>query len=261
MNEKSEFLSGAAFDPNLLGPTLPPIPAFTLPTGPTGPTGITGVTGPTGATGPTGPTGIGSTGVTGPTGATGPTGPTGIGSTGVTGPTGTTGPTGPTGITGSTGATGITGPTGLNVIESAFRAFKQGPLEAQTYTAGDELVLTFNNEQFDFGNEFDGVSTFQPNQDGVYSLAAGLRFSPSNPLITYGFSVNILLNNVEVIVSTNEGNFFADALANVSAIFGLKVGDSVQVIFRATTDGFIVGDQFNATFFTAARFPFISPIL
>ncbi|MFJ1106816.1 MULTISPECIES: exosporium leader peptide-containing protein [Bacillus] len=57
MNEENEFLSGAAFDPNLLGPTLPPIPAFTLPTGSTGPTGITGVTGPTGATGSTGPTG------------------------------------------------------------------------------------------------------------------------------------------------------------------------------------------------------------
>lgn len=48
---KNEFLSGAAFDPNLLGPTLPPIWAFTLHTGPTG---IDGVAGPTGATGPTG---------------------------------------------------------------------------------------------------------------------------------------------------------------------------------------------------------------
>ncbi|HDR8474856.1 TPA: exosporium leader peptide-containing protein [Bacillus cereus] len=103
MNDENEFLSGAAFDPNLLGPTLPPIPAFTLPTGPTGPTGITGVTGPTGATGITGPTGIGITGPTGPTGGTGVTGPTGIGSSG---PTGVTGPTGPTGTAGSTIAYG-----------------------------------------------------------------------------------------------------------------------------------------------------------
>lgn len=98
MNEESEFLSGAAFDPNLLGPTFPPIPAFTLPTGPTGPTGITGITGPTGATGPTG------------IGITGPTGPTG--GTGITGPTGSTGATGPTGIE-SAGPTGATGPIGL----------------------------------------------------------------------------------------------------------------------------------------------------
>ncbi|PEM40886.1 hypothetical protein COF80_25975 [Bacillus toyonensis] len=55
MNEKDEFLIGTAFDPNLLGPTLPPIPPFTLPMGPTGPTGPTGLTG---ATGPTGPTGV-----------------------------------------------------------------------------------------------------------------------------------------------------------------------------------------------------------
>lgn len=69
MNDENEFLIGAAFDPNLLGPTLPPIPAFTLPTGPTGPTGETGI-GITGTTGPTGPTGIGITGPTGPTGST-----------------------------------------------------------------------------------------------------------------------------------------------------------------------------------------------
>ncbi|MBY7125655.1 MULTISPECIES: exosporium leader peptide-containing protein [unclassified Bacillus (in: firmicutes)] len=73
MNKENEFLIGAAFDPNLLGPTLPPIPPFTLPTGPTGSTGTTGPTGPTGITGPTG--------FTGSTGETGLTGPTGIGST------------------------------------------------------------------------------------------------------------------------------------------------------------------------------------
>ncbi|PGV95812.1 hypothetical protein COD86_11565, partial [Bacillus cereus] len=31
-----ELLNGAALDPNLIGPTLPPIPSFTLPTGSTG---------------------------------------------------------------------------------------------------------------------------------------------------------------------------------------------------------------------------------
>ncbi|WP_433996688.1 exosporium leader peptide-containing protein, partial [Bacillus cereus] len=33
-----EYLSGAGVDPSGIGPTLPPIPSFTLPTGPTGPT-------------------------------------------------------------------------------------------------------------------------------------------------------------------------------------------------------------------------------
>jgi len=70
-----DLLNAPAPDPNLIGPTLPPIPSFTFPTGPTGstgPTGQTGSTGPTGQTGPTGPTG--QTGPTGPTGSTGPTG-------------------------------------------------------------------------------------------------------------------------------------------------------------------------------------------
>ncbi|TKH29624.1 exosporium leader peptide-containing protein, partial [Bacillus cereus] len=57
-----ELLSSTLINPDLLGPTLPAIPPFTLPTGPTGNTGPTGLTGPTGSTGPTGPTGS-----TGPT--------------------------------------------------------------------------------------------------------------------------------------------------------------------------------------------------
>ncbi|WP_276567464.1 exosporium leader peptide-containing protein [Bacillus sp. 196mf] len=40
-----ECLSASTLDSNLIGPTLPPIPAFTLPTGPTGDTGPTGSTG------------------------------------------------------------------------------------------------------------------------------------------------------------------------------------------------------------------------
>ncbi|UYO18439.1 collagen-like exosporium glycoprotein BetA [Bacillus sp. 41-22] len=72
MSKENIILHGPALEPNLIGPTLPPIPSFTFPTGPTGigitgPTGVTGITG-IGITGPTGATGIG---ITGPTGATG----------------------------------------------------------------------------------------------------------------------------------------------------------------------------------------------
>ncbi|WP_346817880.1 exosporium leader peptide-containing protein [Bacillus paramobilis] len=248
-----EILPGAASDPNLIGPTLPPIPSFTLPTGATGPTG------PTGVTGATGPTGSGNTGITGSTGITGPTGPTGL--TGASGPagvgvTGQTGPTGPTGI----GATGPTGPTGLNIIESAFRAFKHEVEDEQLYTAGDSLVLIFSNEQFDFGNEFDSVSTFTPNQDGVYSITTGIRFFPKNENISYGFSLSIVLNEFELIVLTDRGNIFASTSANVSTIYGLKAGDSVRVHFRATTNGSLFGSEFSPNFFAAARFPFVSPI-
>ncbi|MGG5742163.1 MULTISPECIES: exosporium leader peptide-containing protein [Bacillus cereus group] len=47
MSEENEFdshgiLNSAALDSNSIGPTLPPIPPFTLPSGPTGATRITG---------------------------------------------------------------------------------------------------------------------------------------------------------------------------------------------------------------------------
>ena len=45
--------SEISISPDLVGPTFPPIPSFTLPTGITGPTGNTGATGDTGPTGPT----------------------------------------------------------------------------------------------------------------------------------------------------------------------------------------------------------------
>nr|WP_277998048.1 collagen-like protein [Bacillus cereus] len=66
--DTDDFISAGAFDPGVVGPTLPPVPPFILPTGPTGSTGSTGDTGFTGPTGPTGDTGF--TGPTGPTGDT-----------------------------------------------------------------------------------------------------------------------------------------------------------------------------------------------
>ena len=42
MFDKNEMFQANALNPNLIGPTLPPIPSFTLPTGPTGGTGPTG---------------------------------------------------------------------------------------------------------------------------------------------------------------------------------------------------------------------------
>ncbi|MEC1980693.1 exosporium leader peptide-containing protein [Bacillus cereus] len=135
MSEENVFnsygvLKGAAFDPNLIGPTLPSIPPFTLPTG---------VTGPTGATGPTGPTGI-----PGLTGATGPTGVTGItGSTGITGPTGVTGPTG---ATGPTGITGPTGPTGALLFFTPLARIPD-PIDLPPNTDNVQIMEVFANVQ------------------------------------------------------------------------------------------------------------------
>ncbi|PGO70453.1 bclA protein, partial [Bacillus cereus] len=41
IQKTNEVLQAHAIDPNLIGPTFPPIPPVTLPTGVTGPTGAT----------------------------------------------------------------------------------------------------------------------------------------------------------------------------------------------------------------------------
>ncbi|WP_144596344.1 exosporium leader peptide-containing protein [Bacillus cereus] len=248
-----------------VGPTGPTGPSG----GPIGPTGITGPTGPTGATGITGPTGpTGATGITGPTGPTGatgiigPTGPTGatgiIGPTGPTGATGITGPTGPTGvtgITGPTGATGITGPTGPTGFESAFRAFKSTD---QSVTANTLSIVTFETTQFDLNGEYDGVSTFIPQQDGVYLIITTIIFSPTDDTLNYVTEVFITVNSALI---AGDDSFFGGntGLLNavtVSTIVQLNAGDMVQVQAGSTIDGAIASPLL--TNFQAARFP--SPV-
>ncbi|PFL02907.1 exosporium leader peptide-containing protein [Bacillus thuringiensis] len=295
---KAKNLSSSLLDSSLIGPTLPPIPSFTLPTGvtgptgptgasgatgPTGPTGVTGVTGPSGGpagptgptgpsggpigptgasgiTGPTGPTGVtGITGPTGPTGAsgaTGPTGPTGAsGITGPTGPTGVSGITGPTGPTGVTGITGPTGPTGATGFESAFRAFKSID---QSVTANTLSIVTFETTQFDLNGEYDGVSTFIPQQDGVYLIITTIIFSPTDDTLNYVTEVFITVNSALI---AGDDSFFGGntGLLNavtVSTIVQLNAGDMVQVQAGSTIDGVIASPLL--TNFQAARFP--SPV-
>ncbi|PFL88249.1 hypothetical protein COJ37_30245 [Bacillus cereus] len=237
-------------------------------TGPTGATGVTGITGPTGATGVTGITGptgaTGVTGITGPTGATGVTGVTGpsggpVGPTGPTGPsggpigpTGITGPTGPTGVTGITGPTGPTGPTGF---ESAFRAFKSTD---QSVTANTLSIVTFETTQFDLNGEYDGVSTFIPQQDGVYLIITTIIFSPTDDTLNYVTEVFITVNSALI---AGDDSFFGGntGLLNavtVSTIVQLNAGDMVQVQAGSTIDGAIASPLL--TNFQAARFP--SPV-
>ncbi|WBV50421.1 hypothetical protein PFY08_12615 [Bacillus cereus] len=253
----------------ITGPTGPT--GATGITGPTGPTGVTGVTGPSGGpagpTGPTGPSGgpIGPTGATGITGPTGPTGATGItgltgptgatGATGITGPTGPTGATGITGPTGPTGATGITGPTGPTGFESAFRAFKSTD---QSVTANTLSIVTFETTQFDLNGEYDGVSTFIPQQDGVYLIITTIIFSPTDDTLNYVTEVFITVNSALI---AGDDSFFGGntGLLNavtVSTIVQLNAGDMVQVQAGSTIDGVIASPLL--TNFQAARFP--SPV-
>ncbi|WP_434814292.1 exosporium leader peptide-containing protein [Bacillus tropicus] len=253
------------------GPTGPTGSSeITGPTGPTGSSGATGPTGPTGSsgiTGPTGPTGSsGATGPTGPTGSsgiTGPTGPTGAsGITGPTGPTGSsgaTGPTGPTGVTGVTGPSGgpagPTGPTGPTGFESAFRAFKSTD---QSVTANTLSLVTFETTQFDLNGEYDGVSTFIPQQDGVYLIITTIIFSPTDDTLNYVTEVFITVNSTLI---AGDDSFFGGntGLLNavtVSTIVQLNAGDMVQVQAGSTIDGAIASPLL--TNFQAARFP--SPV-
>ncbi|MES5834619.1 exosporium leader peptide-containing protein [Bacillus cereus group sp. MG11] len=251
----------------ITGPTGPTgATGITGPTGPIGPTGATGITGPTGpmgATGitsPTGPTGAtGITGPTGPTGTTGITGPTGpigpTGATGITSPTGPTGATGITGPTGSTGVTGITGPTGPTGFESAFRAFKSID---QSVTANTLSIVTFETTQFDLNGEYDGVSTFIPQQDGVYLIITTIIFRPTDDTLNYVTEAFITVNSALI---AGDDSFFGGntGLLNavtVSTIVQLNAGDMVQVQAGSTIDGVIASPLL--TNFQAARFP--SPV-
>ncbi|MFE8000654.1 collagen-like domain-containing protein, partial [Bacillus cereus] len=253
----------------ITGPTGPTgASGATGPTGPTGASGITGPTGPTGAsgaTGPTGPTGAsGATGPMGPTGVTGVTGPSGgpAGPTGPTGPsggpigpTGASGITGPTGPTGASGATGPTGPTGATGFESAFRAFKSID---QSVTANTLSIVTFETTQFDLNGEYDGVSTFIPQQDGVYLIITTIIFSPTDDTLNYVTEVFITVNSALI---AGDDSFFGGntGLLNavtVSTIVQLNAGDMVQVQAGSTIDGVIASPLL--TNFQAARFP--SPV-
>ncbi|WP_257149807.1 collagen-like triple helix repeat-containing protein, partial [Bacillus cereus] len=218
--------------------------------GPTGASGATGPTGPTGVTGVTGPSG-------GPAGPTGPTGPSGgpIGPTGPTGASGITGPTGPTGPTGASGITGPTGPTGPTGFESAFRAFKSTD---QSVTANTLSLVTFETTQFDLNGEYDGVSTFIPQQDGVYLIITTIIFSPTDDTLNYVTEVFITVNSTLI---AGDDSFFGGntGLLNavtVSTIVQLNAGDMVQVQAGSTIDGAIASPLL--TNFQAARFP--SPV-
>ncbi|MGN5653427.1 exosporium leader peptide-containing protein [Bacillus sp. Brlt_9] len=239
MNDENEFLSGAAFNPNLLGPTLPPIPAFTLPTGPTGPTGNTGVTGPTGATGITGPTGIGVTGPTGPTGGTGITGPTG--ETGATGPTGigSTGPTGPTGI----GITGPTGPTGTAGSTIAYGALYDRSNTLRTANVGQKVI--FQNLGPSLGTNLDLLTnSIQVLSGGIYEINMDLTarvfnrdLTPVNTVLKFRLYINDI---TPVQESEIEGTtaISTDVPANVlnaytigkTVLIRLNANDSLSII-------------------------------
>ncbi|PEL42702.1 exosporium leader peptide [Bacillus toyonensis] len=224
-----ELLSATVLDPNLIGPTLPPIPPFTLPTGttgPTGPTGITGVTGPTGATG-----------VTGPTGATGLTGPTGI--TGVTGPTGATGPTG-IGITGPTGPTGV---TGGSII--AYGALYDRSNTLRTANAGQKVV--FQDLGPSLGTNLNLLNnSIQVLSGGIYEINMNLTarvfnrdLTPVNTVLKFRLYINDI---TPVQESELEGTTSISTDVPASVVNAYTIGKTVLIRLNANDSLSIIID-------------------
>ncbi|PFA26737.1 exosporium leader peptide [Bacillus cereus] len=238
MNEKNEFLSGAAFKPNLIGPTLPPIPPFTLPTGSTGPTGQTGATG-VGITGPTGQTGATGVGITGPTG---PTGATGVGITGPTGPTGATGIgiTGPTGPTGATGI-GVTGPTGP-APNINFRAQKN---VSQLYTSvpGVSVQVSYGDVIFNNGGGYSSITNiFTAPIDGIYLFTATVIFNPD--IRPTRLTLAITRAGGAVIDLSSEITNEVNANIHLTSIINLVAGQIVFVNFFSDQNGTLASAPF-----------------
>ncbi|MEW9597757.1 exosporium leader peptide-containing protein [Bacillus toyonensis] len=205
MSEEKD-LHGAAINPNLIGPTFPPIPSFTLPTGPTGATG---------------PTGIGITGPTGPTGETGITGPTG--------------PTGETGLTGLMGPTGVTGPTGP-APNINFRAEK---IVNEAYTALTGVKISYQDVIFNNGGGYSSVTNnFTAPISGIYLFTASVYFSSSEQSINMTMQIN--KNAMPVAVNTETFNPPPTAVINLTTIIDLIAGQVVDVRFQSFQSGILV---------------------
>ncbi|NPV92726.1 MAG: hypothetical protein HPY50_18310 [Firmicutes bacterium] len=141
-------------------------------------------------------------------------------------------------------------------VKSAFRANKT---IAEPYTADSFTTVTFLDEQFDLGDEYNSVTTFIPKQDGIYQINAGVVFFPTDQNIPHRIQLSLVVNDginnraVAVDAKTISGT----SSATVSTIYGLTAGSLVTVVFFATTSGLL--SSFSGTitaYFDAARFPF-----
>ncbi|SHS12564.1 Uncharacterised protein [Mycobacteroides abscessus subsp. abscessus] len=135
----------------------------------------------------------------------------------------------------------------------------------QLVGAGVVQTITFETEQFDFANEYNNVQTFQPNQEGVYSIDSNVLFTPVSSGSPYFAELRLVVNNIIVATDTQQvvpaSGTFSFHSFNVSTIDGLNAGDQVIVQFFTTIPGSINSYTGNRnTHFAAARFPFTSPV-
>ncbi|CAG9620348.1 C1q-like domain-containing protein [Sutcliffiella rhizosphaerae] len=122
----------------------------------------------------------------------------------------------------------------------AFRAVKE---TNQTVQANVPVKITFEEEQFDFGNIYNNTtSTFVPRESGVYYVASSFTFSPNNN-VGYRTRVDIVVNGTTVAADNDFWNLpNVLNIVHVSAVLNLQAGDLVEIFGQSTTSGTIVSD-------------------
>nr|WP_205181486.1 hypothetical protein [Priestia taiwanensis] len=117
----------------------------------------------------------------------------------------------------------------------------------------------FPDEIFDLNSEYT-PNSFVPTQTGVYYICASVGFVPTNGAIASSITMNIEVNAVRQVVSTNifVPGLTVDNSNSISTILQLNVGDIVTVTFTLDNgDGsggtILASGEFTS--FSAARVP------
>jgi hypothetical protein len=145
-----------------------------------------------------------------------------------------------------------------NTTSSAFRAVNI--TAQQQVTDGNLTKVSYPNEEFDIRNEYSpNVSTFIPQENGVYSITGSVFFIPANAAINHRISVFILVNNVE---RARIDSFFVGGIAggvnhtaSVNTILQLQASDQVEVFVLSRGVSGIIQFDDEGTHFEAARVP------
>lgn len=154
------------------------------------------------------------------------------------------------------GSQGPPGPPGPGAIESAFRANKT---TSQPIQATVEEIVTFEDELFDFNNEYDSFTTFVPKQEGVYQINSNVVFAPTAG-DNYFLRFDMFINGI-IVATDRSTNNTGTRSVTLATIYGLNPGDNVNIHILSSVDGnaTLLSAQESSSF-SAARFPFTSPI-
>ena len=122
-----------------------------------------------------------------------------------------------------------------DIIKSVFKSAVKGRFSSSSTVSlsltSNLAIMPFNSVDWDLNNEFDTTTfTFTAKQDGIYSLFAQLKASPTIS-ITGNFGISVYKNNV--LESTN-------SFANVGVV-GVNITPPVRAVY--TLVGLSTGDE------------------